>query len=243
MNKTIELLKNHRSIRKFNQEIITTEEENAIIESAMRGATAGNMMLYSIVTIRDKKKLKALASSCDHQPFIESADLALLFVVDTYKWQKFFESRGVLDHGEPYGGPGLPDMILGMQDAMIAAQNSVIAAESLGIGTCYIGDIIEHKEYHSGLFNLPENTMPATLIVMGKYDIEPEIRTRFDKEHVVFEESYPEINEGFVDNMFGKIEKKKENFAQTFYSRKIEADFFKEMIRSCELYLKQWIRG
>jgi len=41
--------------------------------------------------------------------------------------------------------------------------------------------------------------------------------------------------------MFQKTESTKDDFAQTFYSRKIEADFFKEMIRSIKLYIGQWM--
>ena len=38
--------------------------------------------------------------------------------------------------------------MLAMADACIAAQNSVVAAESLGVGSCYIGDILENVEEH-----------------------------------------------------------------------------------------------
>lgn len=33
--------------------------------------------------------------------------------------------------------------MLAITDTAIAAQNAVVAAESLGIGSCYIGDIME----------------------------------------------------------------------------------------------------
>ncbi len=241
MNQTIELLKHHTSIRKFNHLPVTEEEEAAILQCAMRGATAGNMMLYHMVTIRDKGVLASLAKSCDNQPFIGTAQMAILFVVDNYKWGRFFESRHVTDHGNTYKGPEIPDMILGMQDAMIAAQNAVIAAESLGIGTCYIGDIMEQAEYHLELFNLPKHTMPATLVVMGRYDQKPAIRSRFDPRYMISENSYPTVNDAYVDGMFAEMEGAHDNFAQKFYARKIEADFFKEMIRSIKLYLKQWL--
>ena len=241
MNATIDLLKTHTSVRKFNDLPVTAEEEALIIECAMQGATAGNMMLYHIIVIRNQKILDALAVSCDNQPFIGSAQLGLLFVVDNNKWQKYFEARGVTDHGVPYGRPEIPDMVLGMQDAMIAAQNAVVAAESMNIGTCYIGDIMEKVEYHKDLFNLPDFTMPATLVVMGKYDKKPSVRRRFDKAYVVSQEVYPSVDKHFVDGMFALTEANQADFAQKFYSRKIEADFYKEMIRSIKVALKQWL--
>ncbi|MDA3846456.1 MAG: nitroreductase family protein [Vallitaleaceae bacterium] len=240
MNKTIELLNNHKSIRKFNELLITPEEEQAIIHASMRGATAGNMMPYSIIKIRSKETLAKLADSCDHQPFIESAALALLYVVDNSKWHRLFELRDIKSTYTNYEGPVISDMILGMQDTMIAAQNAVIAAESLGIGTCYIGDILEHNEYHRELFNLPDYVMPATLIVMGRFDLVPKLRDRFDQEHIVFDEVYPDIDDNFINSMYKEKEKDNPDFAKKFYDRKMNADFFREKNRSLELYIKAW---
>ncbi len=240
MNEVIKLLKSHTSIRKFNETQITDEQIQHIIESAMQGATAGNMMAYSIIKIRSKDTLSKLSKSCDNQPFIADADLALLFVADNYKWHKFYEQRIISETFPNYKGPSISDFILGIEDGIIAAQNAVIAAESLGIGTCYIGDIMENYEYHKELFNLPEYTMPIALVVMGNYDTKPQIRERFDKSYVVFDEVYPTVTEEFINNMFSKNEIKDKDFAVKFYKRKMDAPFFKEMIRSIKLYLSEW---
>lgn len=240
MNEIIKSLKSHTSIRKFNETKIPPEQINAIVEAAIRGATAGNMMAYSIIKIQSKDTLSKLAVSCDDQPFIANADLALLFVADNYKWHRYFEQRNIAASFPDYDGPCVSDMFLGIEDAMIAAQNAVIAAESLGIGTCYIGDIMENNEYHKKLFNLPKFTMPVALVVMGYYDTKPQLRDRFDKSFVCFDESYPNINDDFINSMFSSEEYKDEDFAKKFYKRKIDAPFFKEMIRSIKLYLSEW---
>lgn len=240
MNQVTQVIKNHTSIRKFNETPISEAEEKEIIDCALRGASAGNMMQYSIITIKDKDTLGKLADSCDNQPFIGSASLALVFVADNHKWSTFFKERQVTDHGNPYERPRVPDMMLAIQDAMIAAQNSVLAAESMEIGTCYIGDIMEKAEFHRELFGLPDYTMPVTLIVMGHYDKKPKLRPRFDTKYMVSKERYPNVESHFINGMFKEEERKKPDFAQKLYSRKIGADFFKEMIRSIKVYLKQW---
>lgn len=240
MNATIKLLKAHTSIRKFNDQPVTTEQEQSIIASAMRGATSGNMMLYSIIKIRSKDTLLNLAKSCDDQLFIEKASLALLFVLDSSKWTRLFENRHIKEDFPEYSGPTISDFIFGMQDSMIAAQNAVIAAESMGIGTCYIGDIMENYEYHKELFRLPKYVMPATLVVFGHYDSKPERRERFDEECVVFNEVYPIIEQSFIDHMFEGKELINPDFAKNFYARKIDAPFYNELIRSIECYLKEW---
>jgi len=242
MNEIITTICNHTSIRKFNNIRITEEQEKAILECAMRGATAGNMMLYSIIKIRDKETLDKLGKSCDNQPFIREADMALLFVVDSHKWHRYFENRGVFEKYTDYKSPQISDFILGMQDATIAAQNSVIAAESMEIGTCYIGDIMENMEYHKELFNLPEYTMPAALVVFGNYEYKPSIRPRFAKEYIVFNEKYPEIKDEFLEKMFEAKEANDKEFALKFYERKMAAPFFKEMIRCIKIYMQDWLK-
>lgn len=241
MDTVVELIKNHTSIRRFLDEPVTDKEEQIILDCALRGASAGNMMQYTIIVIRDRATLKKLAVSCDNQSFIADAGLALLVVADNNKWSQFFKSRKVTDHSKPYETPQIPDFMLGVQDAMIAAQNSVIAAESIGLGTCYIGDIMEKAEYHRELFDLPDFTMPVTLIVVGHYDKKPTLRPRFEQKHMVAREVYPTVDKDFVDGMFIDKEDGNPDFAQKFYTRKIEADFFKEMIRSVKLYMSQWL--
>lgn len=242
MNATIEGIMSHASVRQFNGRSIDDRDEKLIIDAAIRGATAGNMMQYSIVKIREKERLVALSKSCDDQPFIGEAALGLLFVADNTKWHQLFNSRGIKEHHPDYEGPEIADLMLGIQDAMIAAQNAVIAAESLGIGTCYIGDILENKDYHTEFFNLPRYAMPVTLVVFGHYDQKPNLKRRFETQYVVFEETYKNLSEEEINDMYAAYEDGNPDFALKFYERKIHAPFFKEMVRSIKLYLSHWLR-
>lgn len=77
--KTLDLINKRVSIRNFNEEPIASEEMSAIIQAAISAPTAGNMMMYSIISITSKETLKKLSISCDNQPFIASAHTALIF--------------------------------------------------------------------------------------------------------------------------------------------------------------------
>lgn len=50
---------------------------------------------------------------------------------------------------------------------MIAAQNAVVAAEALGLGSCYIGDIVENAEEVAELLDLPPYTIPLSMLIIG----------------------------------------------------------------------------
>ena len=74
-------------------------------------------------------------------------------------------------------------------DALIAAQNAVIAAESLGIGSCYIGDIMEQAETHAELLGLPRYTFPVAMLCFGRPKTRPHLTERYEK-HVVHRNAY-----------------------------------------------------
>ena len=93
---------------------------------------------------------------------IAKAPWALIFVVDYAKWIDLFEHVGCFEPEfvertgkAPRPAPGLGDFAIAAQDAVIAAQNAVVAAEALGLGSCYIGDIVENAEEVAALLDLP----------------------------------------------------------------------------------------
>lgn len=253
-NDVLKLIDERISLRAFKDTALSEEEENAIIHAAMRAPTAGNQMLYSMIVVRDQERKNLLSELCDHQPFIAKAPLMIVFVADHQKWFDYYQKNGVKQFCEgtsyQFEAPQESDLLLAIEDAMIAAQNSVIAAESLQIGSCYIGDIIENGEQVKELLALPQYTMPIGMLVYGHYpDNYPKIpKKRFDKKFVVFEDTYQRLNAQQIDEMFQEENShynrdnkyNAENFAQQFYARKTGAPFSKEMARSVRFWLKQW---
>ncbi len=179
MNEIIRLLDARCSTRAYDPTPPTDEEKRAVLHAAMRAPTAGNLMLYSIIEIEDQALKDRLAVTCDDQPFIARAPWVLLFVADFQKWMDLFAACGCDElPGVPRGvTPGLGDLLMACNDALIAAQNAVVAAESLGIGSCYIGDIMELGETHAELLQLPRYTFPAALLCLGR----PKVRAAPDR--------------------------------------------------------------
>ena len=162
MNTVIQSLYDRKSVRSYTAQPIDPVLKEHILQAAMQAPTAGNQQLYTILDITDENLKKRLSVTCDNQPFIATAPLVLVFIADPLKWVDAYRSVGL--DPRPVG-PG--DLMLAMQDAVIAAQNAVTAAWSLGIGSCYIGDIMENAEQHRTLLHLPETVMPATMVVFG----------------------------------------------------------------------------
>lgn len=174
-NPVLDCIECRTSTRAFSGEPVTAAERQAILHAAGRAPSAGAMMFYSIVSVDDPGTRRELCRICDDQPFMLKAPLWLLFVADNRKWLDLYEQVGC--YGDPtlanaperagYRRPGLGDLLLACEDTMCAAQTAVIAAESLGIGSCYIGDVIERGEELAELLDLPAGTVPLALLVFG----------------------------------------------------------------------------
>jgi FMN reductase (NADPH) len=256
MNPTLEVIENRRSIRVYDPTPLGEAERDAILHAAMRAPTAGAMMLYTILEVTDQAAKDKLAVTCDHQPFIATAPFLLLFLADYQRWMDLYAAAGceqrAAELGIPVRPPAEGDLILALMDALIAAQTAVIAAESLGIGSCYIGDIIENWETHQALFDLPRYTFPAALVCFGKPAKPPSrpLVPRFDRKYIVHQDRYQRFSPAELDEMslpFGNLSfaardfpNGAKNVIQANFIRKFTADFSLEMTRSVREMLKNW---
>jgi FMN reductase (NADPH)/FMN reductase [NAD(P)H] len=257
MNETLGVILNRKSTRRFLARAVPEEVKADVIGATLRAPTAGNLMLYSIIEVNDQAAKDVLAVSCDHQPFISRAPWVLLFLADYQRWLDYFEFCGTGDFahraGLPVRKPAEGDLMLACCDALIAAQTAVIAAESCGLGSCYIGDIMENYETHRDLFKLPRYTFPICLLCLGYPTKAQKARpptSRFDREFIVFENSYRRLGESEFKKTFEReqahaFKNSKEldgavNVGQLVYRRKFTAGFTMEMNRSVKAILKQW---
>ena len=161
-NPILQSLYARKSVRVFEEKAIPSGMKQAILEAAAQAPSAGCQQLYTILDITDPALKAALADSCDHQPFIAKAPLVLVFCADCRKWYDAYKEAGCTPRT-----PGVGDLMLAVTDTAIAAQNAVVAAESFGIGSCYIGDIMENCDTQRSLLHLPDYVFPAVMLVFG----------------------------------------------------------------------------
>ncbi len=240
MNETLKQLYARKSVRVFTDREISAEDKAAILRAAVEAPTAGNQQLYTIIDVTDQGLKDKLAVSCDNQPFIATAKMVLVFCADCKKWYDAF-----LDAGSAPRAPGVGDLLLAVSDTNIAAQNAVTAAESLGIGSCYIGDIMENCEIHRETLHLPKYVFPAAMLVFG-YPTEQQMTRqkpeRADMRHIVHENGYREMDGTELRELFGTkpLGKAYTDWMQAFCDRKYNSDFSREMTRSVAEYLKDF---
>lgn len=240
MNETLNTIFSRKSVRAFTDREISPEDKQTVLRAAASSPTAGNQQLYTVLDITDPALKARLAETCDHQPFIAEAKMVLIFCADCSKWYRAFRDAGCAPRT-----PGAGDLLLAASDANIAAQTAVLAAESLGIGSCYIGDIMENCEIHRELLHLPEYVFPAAMLVFGYPTEQQQSRvspSRAPLDRVVSENVYPEMDSDYLRSLFADKAgiKPYEAWMQAFCDRKYNSDFAREMSRSVREYLRQF---
>ena len=135
-----------------------------------------------------------------------------------------------------------------MADACIAAQNAVTAAQSLGIGSCYIGDILENCEQHRALLGLPEYVVPAAMLVFGRpapSQLAREKPRRCEGKFLVHENGYHRMQASELRAMLGykAAARPYEEWLRSFCDFKYNSGFSREMSRSADEYLKAFEKG
>lgn len=239
MNEILQSLYDRKSVRVFEEKPIPAEVKQAILTAAAQAPSAGCQQLYTILDITDQKLKDALADSCDHQPFIAKAPLVLVFCADCKKWYDAYLEAGCTPRK-----PGVGDLMLAVTDTAIAAQNAVVAAESFGVGSCYIGDIMENCDTQRELLHLPDGVFPAVMLVFGYPTQQQKQRSkpqRCAQEHIVHENAYRCMDGAELREMFAFKHPQTtfEQWCSAFCNRKYNSGFAKEMTRSVARYLAQ----
>ncbi len=242
MNEIIKSLKERKSVRVFEDKPIPEEIKREVLQAALEAPTAGNMTLYTILDITDQGIKDRLSVTCDNQPFIAKAPLVFIFCADYFKWYTAFKNVD-----SEVRDPGEGDLLLANCDALIAAQNTVVAAESFGVGSCYIGDILENFEEHQELLGLPRYVVPACMVVFGyptQQQTERAKPPRFELSQVVYENTYDvkkamEFSQALKDRQ--KLTDLEFNvWIEKFLKRKYSSDFSLEMSRSAREIIREF---
>lgn len=252
----LSLIWTRRSIRDFERRKIDKETVDKLKEMTLRAPSAGNMEMYSILEVEDREKKKELAEICDGQKMVENAPLVWIFLADMDKWKRYFtfsNSPEKFDIPMPQLGAG--DMLLSFEDAVIAAQTSVIAAEALGLGSCYIGDVLENGERLVELFSLPSHVIPAAMVIYGypkskdrhQSTPRPDINSSIFMKDVYKKRSFEDLEDEYKGHREYNKEHNRLPFdgkgtvADEYYGRKYTSSFMAEMNRSALYYIKRYL--
>ena len=233
----LNLLNDHRTVRKYTTEKINPALLNQLLESACRASNTGNMQAYSVVVTTDEVLKKQLSPAHFNQPMVVQAPAVLTFCADFNRFSSWCEQS----RAEP-GYANFQSFIAAAIDAIIVAQTFCVAAESVGLGICYLGTTSYNAQEIIQTLKLPKLVIPVTAITVGYPENLPEQTDRLPLNGLIHHEVYKEYDATEIDRIYAEKESSefykqfvkennKETLAQVFtdirYSKK-NNEFFSE---------------
>lgn len=162
---TLEAIHTRRSIRKYQDKIISEEILTQLLKAAMAAPSARNQQPWEFVVITDVEIKEKIPAACPFAQMIVNAPLAIL-VCGNLK----------VETAQGYW----------VIDCAAATQNLLLGAHALGLGAVWTG-VYPREERMDGLTELlalPEYILPHSLVVIGYPAQQPPQQDRFKPERI-----------------------------------------------------------
>ncbi|KGE78880.1 oxygen-insensitive NADPH nitroreductase [Halomonas sp. ND22Bw] len=190
MNPTIELLKSHRSVRKFTDRKIPHELLRELVSAGQAAASSNHVQAYSVIHVTTPAKREQIAELAGGQGYVASASDFLVFCADMKRPTEASERTGA------NVVRGMTEQLLvASVDTALMAQNVAVAAESEGLGICYIGGIRNNPQAVSELLELPDHVYPVFGMCIGYPAHDPDVKPRLPVEAILKEDRYTDDRE------------------------------------------------
>jgi FMN reductase (NADPH) len=202
MNKVIETILAHKSIRKFINIPLSEETITTLVECAQAASTSSYQQVCTIIGVEDQEKKLKLAELAGNQSYVADNGYFFVFCMD---YNRHTIAANMMDKNINDTIQSTEAFIVGTVDASLAAQNMAIAAESLGLGIVYIGGIRNNLKEVSELLDCPEYVLPLFGMAIGYPDAEPGKKPRLPLPAVFHKNGYKKKEE--TENFLKRYEK------------------------------------
>ncbi len=147
----MEVLRNRRSIRRYEQRPIDPEKIEILKEALLRAPSSRSINPWEFIFVDDKEILEALSKAKGHgSSFLEGAALGIVVCGDEQKSDVWVE------------------------DCSIASIIVQLVVVELGLGSCWIqirsrmhNDTITAEDYIKGLLNIPDGLKVESIVSVG----------------------------------------------------------------------------
>ena len=147
---TYEAILTRRSIRRFEDQPVTREQLEKLLEAARWAPTAGNLQPWVFVVVTAADARAALAAAAFGQRFVAEAP-AVIGVA------------AAPPEDSPYGLRGRE--LYCLQDTAAAVQNVLLAAHAMGLGACWVGAFDDGAVAQA--LELRKGERPVALVPVG----------------------------------------------------------------------------
>lgn len=142
----LELIKQRRSVRKYKKDMPKDSDIKKILEAGRWAPSGLNNQPWRFLVVKDKVKKDSVSQFTKYGAIMRNAPLAIIICMDindSYNRDKDLMALGA------------------------SIQNMLLEAHSIGLGTCWLGEIINRKEELSEYLNLDEDLEIFAVITLG----------------------------------------------------------------------------
>jgi nitroreductase len=230
MNAIIDLMKAHRSIRKFADREVDDQTLEAIVAAAQCAATSHFVQAYTVIRVRDMAKRQAIARLAGPQDWVAQAPVFLVFCADFNRLEvvcRIHDTAAEKGWAEQF--------VTTTVDTALLAQNVLLAAESMGLGGVFIGGIRNDPQTVCDLLAIPDQVYPVFGMCLGWPAHDPPPKPRLPVEAVLFDDRYPEKHDRAALDEYDRVTNhyylnRDSNLRDETWTRQM-ADFMGKVIR------------
>lgn len=184
-------LLSHRSVRRYLPKALSPGTLELLVAAAQSASSSSNLQLWSVLSVEDPQRRRALSEVAGGQGHILECPLFLVWIADLHRPAALAEERGIEHVGLDY----LEMFLMASIDTALAAQNAVVAAEALGLGVVYIGALRNDPERVARVLQLPAHSFAVFGLCVGWAHAEAEgaVKPRLPQSVVLHRDTYNEL--------------------------------------------------
>ncbi|MBX7251284.1 MAG: nitroreductase family protein [Candidatus Promineofilum sp.] len=198
---TLELIRHHRSIRRYRPDPIPDDLLTEVLDAGVRASSSGNMQTYSIIVTRDRALREQLYEPHMEQEMVLDAPALLTFCADFRRMRHWLRLSAAPDNFDNF-----MSFMIAAIDATLVSQNVALAAEARGLGLCYMGSTLAHCDQIGRILQLPPGVFPVVGYSLGWPDEDPAPRDRLPLSGLVHHETYHDYSDDDIRAIYHQRE-------------------------------------
>ncbi len=219
-----DVMMKRRSVRNFKDQEIPEDVTEELLDAANNAPSGGNIQPISVILVQEAEARKELARMVGEQPWVRNAPLSMIFCIDFFRikrWASMFEA-------DYKGEKAFLPFLIAYADLMCSAQNVVILAQAHGLGSVYIGTILDVIDGAREYFAIPEYVLPIMVLSIGYPKSVPKNVPKLKREVIVHREKYNRLTDDQIkrafEDKYGSFENTLENYLHRTYIETVEAE-------------------
>ena len=195
-----------------------------LIDVANNAPSGGNIQPISIIIVENNKNKQILSELVGRQPWVKNAPMSMIFCIDFCRVKRWAKQN----EAEFKGEESFSHFMIAYADLMCAAQNIVILAEHYGLGTVYVGSVLESINETRSHFAIPEYVLPVMVLSIGYPKGKNTNIPKLKSNDIVHYEKYTSLSDKEINdiykNKYGDFDGVSKEYLKKAYVEVVEAE-------------------